>query len=187
MFLLYFDYPEKYNRAMEKIIQAYDIIMGTAKDLGINIIGYGAPGGTEFTSPGTWKQAIVPTSVQVEQLARKHDLYTTYHCCGKVNTLIPEGFMNEISPTILETLAPPPVGNVDNLGKMRSLLNKDIITHGNMDLTFLRDSTAEQVKRRALDIIEETAGYPHIIGAADACLWPGTPLENLKVICDLFN
>ncbi len=32
-----------------------------------------------------------------------------------------------------------------------------------------------------------TRGYPHIIGANDSCIWPWTPLENLKTVLDLFK
>jgi uroporphyrinogen-III decarboxylase len=187
MFLLEFDYPREYKSAMDKIIDAYDTILSVAKEAGIQLVAYGAPGGTEFTSPTTWSEGIVPTSAKLQKLIVSHGLYSTYHCCGKINTLIPSGFFNDICPNILETLSPPPVGDVTDIKKARSMLSKKIITHGNMDLTFLRDSTVAEVKKLAFDIIEQTAGFPHIVGAADGCLWPGTPPENLKVVCELFN
>jgi len=187
MFLLYFDYPDEYHNAMNKIIGAYDILLDVAEKSGINAVGYGAPGGTEFTSAKIWDEAIVPSSVKLETHIKSHGLFSTFHCCGKVCTIVKAGFINDISPTIFETLAPPPVGDVTDLKKMRQMINKDIITHGNIDLTFLRDSSANEVKKQAMEIAELTKGYPHIIGAADGCLWPGTPKENLRIVCEMFN
>ena len=187
MFFLYFDYPEEYHNAMNKIVDAYDIILDVAEKAGINAVGYGAPGGTEFTSPKIWEEAIVPSSVKLEAYIKSHGLFSIFHCCGKISTIVEAGFINDISPTIFETLSPPPVGDVAELKKMRQMINKDIITHGNIDLTFLRDSSADEVKKQAMEIAELTKGYPHIVGAADACLWPGTPTENLRVVCEMFN
>jgi len=184
---LQFDYPDEYQNAMDKIIAAYDVILGVAKEAGVNMAGYGAPGGTEFTSPKIWEEDIVPSSVKLEKHIKKHGLHSVFHCCGKVNTLVEAGYLNQISPTIFETLSPPPVGDVADLRRMRSMISKEIITHGNIDLTFLRDSSAGEVKKRALEIAKETKGYPHIVGAADGCLWPGTPAENLKAVCEIFN
>lgn len=115
------------------------------------------------------------------------EIRVLFHCYGKISTIIDKGFINNISPTIYETFSPYPTGDVWNLKGMRYSTDKKIITHGNIDLTFLRDSSMEVVKEQALNIIEQTEGYPHIIGPSDPCVWPGTPPENLKVICDLMN
>lgn len=187
MFLLYFDYPELYHHAMEKIINAYDILLDVAKEGGIQLIAYGAPGGTEFTSPDTWRDGIIPTSRKLESQIRSHGMHSIFHCCGKIKTIVEMGFLNDISPSIYETLSPPPVGDIQDIGKARIKLDRNIITHGNMDMTFLKESSVEQVKRHAMEICEQTAGFPHIVGAADGCLWPGTPVENLKVVCEMLN
>lgn len=187
MFLLYFDYPELYHNAMNKIIAAFDIVLGVAKEAGVTLAGYGAPGGTEFTSPDTWKEGIVPTSQKLESHIKSHGMYSIFHCCGKVHTIVEKGYLNDISPSIYETLAPPPVGDIPHIGEARAKLSKKIITHGNIDLTFIKDASVEQVKRKANEIREQTKGFPHIVGAADGCLWPGTPVENLKAICEMLN
>lgn len=187
MFLLYFDYPELYHHAMEKIIAAYDILLGIAREVGIQLAVYGAPGGTEFTSPDTWKQGIVPTSQKLESHIKRHGLYSVFHCCGKVKTIVEKGFLSDISPSIYETLSPPPVGDIQDIGVARSKLSKKIITHGNIDLTFIKEASVEQITKRAAEICEQTHGFPHIVGAADGCLWPGTPVENLKAVCEMLN
>jgi hypothetical protein len=187
IFLLYFDYPELYHNAMNKIIAAFDIILGVAQEAGVTIADYGAPGGTEFTSPDTWKEGIVPTSQKLESQIKSHGMYSIFHCCGKVHTIVEKGFLNDISPSIYETLSPPPVGDILDIVDARAKLSKNIITHGNIDLTFIKDSSVEQVKKKAIEIREQTHGFPHIVGAADGCLWPGTPVQNLKAVCEMLN
>ncbi len=187
LFFLYFDYPDEFNNAMNKIVDAYGIMCEVAKEAGLKYIAYGAPGGTEFTSPDIWRDAIVPSSIKLEKHIKDNDLYSSFHCCGKISTIIRAGYLNDINPRIYETLSTLPPGDVTDLREMRNLTSKSIITHGNIDLTFLRDATTEQVKKKVYEILEETKGFPHLIGAGDACLWPNTPIENIKVVLDLLN
>lgn len=51
LFFLCYDFPDRVWRAMDCILKAYERILSVAADCGVRIAGYGAPGGTEFTSP----------------------------------------------------------------------------------------------------------------------------------------
>jgi hypothetical protein len=187
MFLLYFDYPEEYLKAMDQVIDAYKIILSVAKEAGIQTAFYGAPGGMEFTSPSIWKEAIVPSSIKLEKHIKEYGMHSIFHCCGKISKIIQMDFLNQISPTVYETYSPPPVGDAADLSKMRGLTDRSIISHGNIDLTFLRDASQDQIIMRVMEILEETKGYCHILGPSDSCIWPGTPPENIKAVCELFT
>jgi hypothetical protein len=187
MFFLYFDHKQSYLNAAAKIVEAYEVILRAASGAGIEFVFYGAPGGTEFLSPEIWEEAIVPTSAKLEEKIRRNGLKSMYHCCGKVESLCRSGFVSKISPTIFETVSQPPVGDINDLRQTRRDIDKKIITHGNIDLTLLRDGTASDVVNKAEEILSDMKGYNHLIGASDSCLWPGTPPENIKTIMEMFD
>ena len=84
---------------------------------------------------------------------------------------------------MFETLAPPPMGELEDLGWARKQLDPGICTRGNMDLEFLKTSTPAEIASRSAQILKETSGYRHIVGTADEIL-AGTPLENVKAMAD---
>lgn len=187
IFYLCSDYPEQYQQAMDRILDAYEIILSMAAECGIRIVTYGAPGGTEFTSPTFWEEFIIPSSIRLEKMCRSAGLYTVFHCCGKITTIIEKGFINQIAPSVYETAAPPPVGDVTDLARIRKLIDPKIVIHGNLDLSLLRNAPVEEVKKAAAAIVEAAGGLPHLLGASDACLWPGTPVETLRELCRMYN
>jgi uroporphyrinogen-III decarboxylase len=98
-----------------------------------------------------------------------------------------KGFASSISPTIFETLSEPEVSDITNLREVRQLIDRKVITHGNLDLTLLRDGKPSDLILKVTEILENVQGFPHLIGASDSCLWPGTPPENIKAIMNMFN
>ncbi len=186
LFYLCYDFPELYQRAMDRILDAYEFILPMAAECGVKIAGYGAPGGTEFTSPSFWEEFIVPSSQRLEKICRKAGLYTLFHCCGKITTLVEKGYISQIGPTLYETAAPPPVGDVTDLARIRRMIDPKTILHGNLDLSLLKDGTLGEVLKAAEAVVAGT-GTPHLIGASDACLWPGTPVETLRGLCRAYN
>jgi len=187
IYYLYYDHTGEYFKAMDAVNAAYGILMQVGAECGLQTVSYGAPGGMEFTSPSVWKEAIVPSSKAFEVSARKAGLFTQFHCCGKITKIIEGGYLNDIKPSIYETLAPPPVGDVTNPARLRNLLSKDITIHGNIDLGLLKDGNPQEVLVAAERLLDEMQGYPHILGASDSCLWPGTPIENIITINRRYN
>jgi len=184
---LYHDHPEEYRKAMEAVNKAYEVLVGIGAENGVQMIGYGAPGGTEFTSPSMWKDAIVPSSRALEAAAKKAGLYTQFHCCGKITKIIEDGYLNEIKPSLYETFSPPPAGDVIEPARLRHILDRDIVIRGNIDLGLLRDGSVGDVLAAAERLLSEVRGYPHILGASDSCLWPGTSLDNIVALGRRYN
>jgi hypothetical protein len=187
LFFLCHDDPERYQHAMDCILDAYETILSIAADCGVRIAGYGAPGGTEFTSPSFWDEWIVPSSQRLEAICRKLGLDTLFHCCGKISTIAEQGLISRIAPAVYETAAPPPVGDVTALDTIRRQICPQTVIHGNLDLSLLKNGSADDVLSAAEQVVAAMNGAPCLIGASDACLWPGTPAETLEMICRRYN
>jgi len=84
---------------------------------------------------------------------------------------------------MFETLAPPSMGELDDLRWARQQLDKHICTRGNMDLEFVKTAKPSQIAKRAAEILKETKGYSHIVSGADELL-ANTPVENVKAMVE---
>jgi uroporphyrinogen decarboxylase len=81
---------------------------------------------------------------------------------------------------VVETLTPPPVGDVD-LAKAKRLHGKQTCLKGYVDLLYvLKMGTPELVERTVREAIEVAApGGGFILGTSDS-IREGTPIENVK-------
>ncbi len=98
--------------------------------------------------------------------------------------MVREGVFNELSPSCLETLAPPPAGDIDDLARYRRMLNPAICTKGNIDVGFLLNASVDEVRQATLEVIAATQGYRHMVGTGDDVYF-GTPIENIKAMVDV--
>jgi hypothetical protein len=172
--------PERYARSMELAEAALTRVAERLIQAGIDFIWIGASG-TELLSPDIWERFIVPQAQRMVEHVRSAGGRTHFHCCGRSQLWVENGYYDLIGMDLVETLSPPPAGTVEDLAAARGNISASIVTKGNIDLGLLRDGTPEQCAAAAREVIEATARFPHVVGAADALLW-GTPVENVVAI-----
>ena len=171
---------ERFQASMEKAEKAIDRICALLIRAGIDFIWIGSPG-TELISPDIMREVIIPQSRRLVEAVHARKGRVHFHCCGQSKLWIESGFFNEIGMDLVETLAPPPSGTVDDLRKARSSIDRSIVTKGNIDLGLLLEGNPEACAAATREVLDATAGYPHIVGAADAILY-GTPEENVRAV-----
>jgi uroporphyrinogen-III decarboxylase len=99
--------------------------------------------------------------------------------CGHVKHLL--AGIREIHPTVLETLAPPPEGDIEDIAAARDALGRDIVAKGNINLTFMANASPEEVYKAGRRIIEQAGPDRFILSVADVLL-DYHPLENVKAL-----
>lgn len=172
------DYPEKMKK-LSDLIHKYqfklaEIVLRSGADM--IIVGIA---GIELTSPTLLDKYAFPYAGELIELAKSKGKWSHFHMCGKTKTLLTR--IKEVNPTILETLSPPPEGNVDNLTEARELLGNDIIMKGNMNISFLKDATPDQVYEKGLEIIDQAGKRNFILGVSDTLNYYH-PVENVKAL-----
>ncbi|MGC9453307.1 MAG: uroporphyrinogen decarboxylase family protein [Phycisphaerae bacterium] len=171
---------DRYARSMELAEQALMHTAGLLLEAGVDFLWIGASG-TELLSPDIWERFVVPQARRMVEHVRSLGGRTHFHCCGRSQLWVEKGYYDQIGMDLVETLSPPPSGTVEDLSAARKSISPEIVTKGNIDLGLIRDGTADQCAAAAREVIEATAGFPHIVAAADALLW-GTPVENVVAI-----
>jgi hypothetical protein len=181
--ILFLTETERFKVSMDKAERAIERICNLLIQAGIDLIWIGSPG-TELLSPDIMQQVIIPQSRRLVDFVHARNGRVHFHCCGHSARWIENGYFNEIGMDLVETLSPPPSGNVDDLRKARAMISPSIVTKGNIDLGLLLEGSPEDCRAAASRVIEATAGYPHILGAADAILY-GTPVENIMAVAGM--
>jgi hypothetical protein len=169
------DYQATFRRSMEAIYEASLFVMAIAMEEGIDFMSDSSYG-LEMTSLKLFEVMDLPYIQAFANWTHERGGLFWYHNCGKTRQLILNGTFNRLGADVIETIAPPPEGDND-LAESRRHLSLGICTKGNIELTFLRDATPEQVAEEVCRMVKAVRGYPHIYSTADAVL-PGTPPEN---------
>lgn len=178
--MLHMTETERYAASMklagEALLRVADLLM----EAGVDFIWIGAPG-TELLSPQIWEEVVIPQSRRLVEHVHENEGRIHFHCCGQSRLWIDKGYYDMIGMDVVETLSPPPAGNIDDLRTMRKRIDNTIVTRGNIDLELLRTATPEPCATAARDVLQAVNGWYHLVGTADALLY-GTPLENLQAV-----
>jgi len=179
------DEPEKCEACLEALSEgAIALGRGQAAHGVDAVLISSAFAGAGFISPGHYRRFVLPFERKVIrgiQESRALPVYT--HTCGSIGDRLE--LMAETGTGGIDTLDPPPLGNVELEDAKRRIGNR-LFIKGNLDPvnTLLRGSRS-QVERAALRCIEaagENGGY--ILSSA-CSVSPRTAPENLAVLAEV--
>jgi uroporphyrinogen-III decarboxylase len=172
------EHPERMRGLCERIHRGQMKMAASALRQGSDILAFGIIG-TEMTSPALYREFAKPYARDFVELAGRAQRWSLLHMCGHVRPLLAD--IREIHPTVLETLAPPPEGDTPSIPAARTILGRDIVVKGNMNLTFLANASPSEVYAAGQDIIRLAGTDRFILGCADVLL-DYHPLANVKAL-----
>jgi uroporphyrinogen decarboxylase len=129
-------------------------------------------------SPAIFRECFVPLMRQYADLIHQYDgIYHVYDDGRMMQTL---SDYVDAGADVIETLTPPPVGDVD-LAEAKRLYGGQTCLKGYVDLLYvLKMGTPELVEQTVREAIEAAApGGGFILGTSDS-IREGTPMENIK-------
>ena len=133
-------------------------------------------------SPAIFRECFVPLIRQHADMVHSYDgIYHVYDDGKMMRTL---GDYVGASVDVVETLTPPPVGDVD-LAEAKRLYGDRTCLKGYVDLLYvIKMGTPEQIEETVRGAIEVAApGGGFILGSSDS-IREGTPLENVRAYFD---
>ena len=175
MLMQWADAPDLFRSSMEAVYRASLVIMEIALAEGIDFMSESSYG-LEMSSPALIEEVDLPYIRRLSAWTHERGGKFWYHNCGHTRALIRSGLFDRMGADVIETVAPPPCGDND-LGESRRMLDREIVTKGNLDLGLLRQGTVDQVKAATRAMVDAVRRFPHIFSTADAVL-EGTPPAN---------
>ena len=136
---------------------------------------------TQNYSPSQYDAYIGSEIGEWCRILSEHGKHYTQHACGHVAALV--GRMKAHGVHSVESISPPPTGNITIRDARRAIGSTMGIIGGIEPTQFLRLSE-EELKPYVKAVIEEGAGGPFVLANSDSCP-PGVTLEKFELVADI--
>lgn len=133
---------------------------------------------TTNISPALFDKYTAPIINEWGKLLHSHDKLLIHHACGHLRDLLPLMAKTEID--MIESISPPPTGNVD-IAEAFSMLPGNIGLIGGIEPTFFLNCTMDELEKRSAYLLDITKDRKYILANSDSCP-PGVAYEKFKAV-----
>lgn len=133
---------------------------------------------TTNISPTFFEKYAVPVINQWGDILHKNGKYLVHHACGHIKDLLP--IMNQTPIDMIESITPPPTGNID-ISEAFSLLDKSKGLIGGIEPTFFAECSMEELEIRVKELCSCAEGRKYILANSDSCP-PGVEYEKFLAV-----
>jgi len=129
-------------------------------------------------SPSIYQELFAPLLKEHVDLVHSYGAIYNFYDDGKCMKIIDT--LKKCGIDIIETLTPPPVGDID-LAEVKRRIGKQVCLKGYIDLLYvIKMGTPDLIKNKVKEAIEIAApGSGFILGTSDS-IRDGTPLKNVR-------
>ena len=181
-FYLLADHTSLLERLFSAQAEMNAVFIKCAADAGADFVS-GAVNGLEIYSPAIYERYFVPQARALHETARAHGLKGWVHTCGHMRRLIEMNVYERMGVDVLESLSHPPLGDVADLKRSRAQLGRGIVTRGGVNVSLFYEDNLAAIRQRVRTVLEETRGYPHMIGDTNDSD-PPYPRDNILAVVD---
>jgi len=121
---------------------------------------------TTNISPDFFTKYSAPLINSWGKLLHDNDKLLIHHACGHIRDLIP--LMNQTEADIIESISPPPTGNID-IPEAFTLLNSDKGLIGGIEPTFFAFCSLPELEQRIYELLECTKSKRFVLANSDSC------------------
>jgi hypothetical protein len=179
------DDPEKCERCLEALTEgAIRLGCGQAAHGVDAILISSAFAGAGFISPSHYRRFVLPFEKKLIQgIKAAHDIPIYTHTCGSIDDRLE--LMEETGTNGIDTLDPPPLGNVE-LEDAKRRIGGRLFIKGNLDpVNTILKGTPQMVQDSAEKCIRAAAAGGGYILSSACSVPPHAPPENLEVLVDV--
>ncbi len=135
-------------------------------------------------SPQQFQEMILPLIKENVEFIHSYDAYVDYYDDGKMDKVLE--YLAQAGVDVVETLAPPPLGNID-LASAKRRVGDRLCLKGHIDqVNLICFGKPQQIRQAVRQAIEVAAGSGFILGTADS-IRPESPPENVRAYFDAAN
>ncbi len=136
---------------------------------------------TTNVSPALFRRYIAPEMKRWADIVHAEDKLLLHHACGHVKNLLP--IMAAEGVDSIESLSPPPTGNVE-IWDAQAVLGRDTGLVGGIEpVMFLTLSLAE-LRAYVQNLLDRMDPHGYILANSDSCP-PGVSLEKFRLVTEM--
>lgn len=136
---------------------------------------------TTNISPDMFSKYTAPEINQWGKVIHEHDKLLVHHACGHLKDLLPLMAKTEID--IIESISPPPTGNIEIRDAIK-LLPEHIGIIGGIEPTFIENCSLDMLEKKVHDLIGTMRGKRFVLANSDSCP-PGVSYEKFTLVSDI--
>jgi hypothetical protein len=136
---------------------------------------------TQNYSPAQYAANIQPEITALCGLLASAGKRFVQHACGHVRALLP--LLLESGVAVVESLSPPPTGNI-TLRDARAMLGQRMGIIGGIEPTALLHTPLAEFPAYVEQVIADGHGGPFVLANSDSCP-PGVPIEKFRMVGEI--
>lgn len=136
---------------------------------------------TTNISPAYFEKYTLPMINAWGKVLHANGKLLIHHACGHIKDLLP--LMNTSEADVIESISPPPTGNID-IPEAFSLLGQEKALIGGIEPTFFLNCTEEELEKRVRELLQSTKGRRFVLANSDSCP-PGVEYEKFQLVSRL--
>lgn len=121
---------------------------------------------TTNISPELFQKYAAPSINSWGDILHKSGKYLIHHACGHIKDLLP--LMNETEVDMIESVSPPPTGNIDISGAF-SLIGKEKGIIGGIEPAFFQTCSLDELEFRVQELCTLGRSRKYILANSDSC------------------
>lgn len=136
---------------------------------------------TTNISPAFFEKYTVPVINRWGSYLHNHGKLLIHHACGSIRDLLPLMDCTEID--VIESISPPPTGNVD-IGEAYDVLSDRIGLIGGIEPTFFLNCTMPDLENRVRELLSVSRNRRFVLANSDSCP-PGVAYKKFTLVSEL--
>lgn len=136
---------------------------------------------TTNISPEFFETYTAPAINRWGSYLHNHGKLLIHHACGSLRDLLP--LMDRTEIDVIESISPPPTGNVD-IGEAFEALSDWIGLIGGIEPTFFLNCTMPELENRVRELLAVSKDRKFVLANSDSCP-PGVAYEKFTLVSEL--
>lgn len=176
-----YDFPEVVEECLA-VMRARDLeTVRFSADTEIDVFNFYEDSSTTNISPAMFEKYTAPVINEWAQVLHQNGKLLMHHACGHLRALIP--LIAKTGIDILESISPPPTGNID-ITEAAEQLPSHIALIGGIEPLFFRSCSLEELECRVRYLLDRLADRRFVIANSDSCP-PDVAYEKFLLVSEL--
>ena len=175
------DYPETVEECLDVIRERNMETLRCSLNSSADVFNFFEDSSTTNISPAMFLQYAAPEINAWGRAIHDSGRLLLHHACGHLKDLLP--LIAETEIDILESVSPPPTGNIE-IADAAALLPEHIAVIGGIEPTFFENCTLDQLEKCVMNLLTSMKGKRYVLANSDSCP-PGVTYEKFLLVTEL--